>query len=64
VIEPLAKDVGRKVIYTGSRGRDRSVREGVVMSFDLHCVYVRYGEHATSEGNRRRDLEWVRERKP
>jgi hypothetical protein len=56
--EPLEKDIGREVLYTGTRRRDQSAKIGIITSFDLHCVYVRYGEHSTSEGNRRQDLEW------
>jgi hypothetical protein len=60
MIEPLDKDIGRKVLYTGTRGRDPTAKIGIITSFDLHCVYVRYGQHTTSEGNRRQDLEWVK----
>jgi hypothetical protein len=59
MIEPIAKDIGREVLYTGTRGRDRTAKVGVITSFDLHCVYVRYDQHTTSKGNRRQDLEWV-----
>ena len=62
MIEPVAKDIGREVLYTGTRGRDRAAKVGIITSFDLHCVYVRYGQHTTSEGNRRQDLEWVETR--
>jgi hypothetical protein len=61
MIEPVAKDIGREVLYTGNRSRDRAVKIGIITSFDLHCVYVRYGQHTTSEGNRRQDLEWHRD---
>ncbi len=60
MIEPIEKDIGREVLYTGTKGRDRNAKVGIITSFDLHCVYVRYGEHTTSQGNRRQDLEWVR----
>jgi hypothetical protein len=60
MIEPAEKDVGRKVLYTGTRWRDQTAKIGIITSFDLHCVYVRYGKHTTSEGNRRQDLEWVK----
>lgn len=59
MIEPLQKDIGREVRYTGTRGRERAAQLGIVTGFDLHCVYVRYGQHVTSEGNRRQDLEWA-----
>ena len=58
MIEPVETDIGREVLYTGSRSRDRGAKIGTITSFDLHCVYVRYGQHTTSEGNRRQDLEW------
>ncbi|MGE0240199.1 MAG: hypothetical protein AB7F09_23760 [Parvibaculaceae bacterium] len=60
MIEPAQEDIGREVLYTGSRGRGRAAKIGIITSFDLHCVYVRYGQHTTSEGNRRQDLEWTR----
>jgi hypothetical protein len=60
MIEPVEKDIGREVLYIGTRGRDRNPKVGKITSFDLHCVYVRYGQHTTSEGNRRQDLEWVK----
>lgn len=59
MIEPVEKDIGREVFHTGNRSRDRNAKVGIITSFDLHCVYVRYGQHTTSEGNRRQDLEWV-----
>jgi len=59
MIEPVEKDIGREVLYNGTKWRDRTAKIGTITSFDLHCVYVRYGQHATSEGNRRQDLEWV-----
>lgn len=62
MIEPVEKDIGREVLYTGTRGRDRADKVGIITSFDLHCVYVRYGQHPTAEGNRRQDLEWARAR--
>lgn len=61
MIEPVEKDIGREVLYTGNRSRDRAAKIGIITSFDLHCVYVRYGQHTTSEGNRRQDLEWHRD---
>lgn len=64
MIEPVEKDIGREVLYTGNRGRDQNAKIGTITSFDLHCVYVRYGQHTTSEGNRRQDLEWVKNPPP
>jgi hypothetical protein len=59
MIEPVEKDIGREVLYAGARG-DRIAKVGTITSFDLHCVYVRYGQHTTSQGNRRQDLQWVK----
>jgi len=58
MIEPAKKDIGREVLYVHPYRRDRVARVGTITDFDLHCVYVRYGEHI-SVGNRRQDLEWV-----
>jgi hypothetical protein len=60
MIEPVEKDIGRGVLYVSTRGRNRNAKVGRITSFDLHCVHVRYGEHTTSEGDRRQDLEWVK----
>lgn len=57
MIEPGKKDIGRRVLYTGNRGE--AIVEGIVTGFDLHQVYVRYGDHTTSKGNRRQDLAWA-----
>jgi hypothetical protein len=63
MINPAKKDIGRKVRYVDSRG-DEVVIEGVVTGFDLHHVFVRYGSHTTSKGNRRQDLVWADESAP
>ncbi len=59
MIEPVTKDIGREVLFIHPHRRDRVARVGTITAFDLHCVYVRYGKHTTSVGNRRQDLEWV-----
>lgn len=61
MIEPADKDIGREVLFTGARQHERAAKVGIITAFDLHCVYVLYGQHTTSEGNRRQDLEWVKE---
>jgi hypothetical protein len=61
MIEPVEKDIGRKVLLNGTRRRQPSANVGVITGFDLHFVYVRYGQHTTSEGNRRENLEWVKQ---
>ncbi len=60
MIEPVEKDIGREVLFTGTRRRGPAANMGIITGFDLHFVYVRYGQHTTSEGNRRQDLEWVK----
>lgn len=62
MIEPIEKDIGREVLFTRARRGNRADKVGIITAFDLHCVYVRYGEHTTSEGNLRQDLEWVADR--
>lgn len=59
MIEPVEKDIGREVQFIGTRRPDQEAKIGIITSFDLHCVYVRYGRHTTSEGNRRQDLDWL-----
>ncbi len=61
MIEPVDKDIGREVVFIGTHWRESTARIGIITGFDLHCVYVRYGRHTTSEGNRRQDLEWVKD---
>jgi hypothetical protein len=59
MIEPTKADVGRKVIYTGNRGWKGPDEEGVITSFNDHCVFVQYKVGATSKGTSRSDLEWL-----
>jgi hypothetical protein len=57
MIEPIAGDVGRGVVY-----RDRSgakVDEGVITRISPQYVFVRYGADKHSKATRREDLEWV-----
>ena len=61
MIEPVEKDIGREVLFTGTRRREPAASVGIITGFDLHCVYVRYGQHSTSVGNLRRDLEWLKQ---
>ena len=60
MIDPIEKDIGREVFFNGTRRHEASGNVGVITGFDLHFVYVRYGQHTTSEGNRRENLEWVK----
>ena len=60
MIEPTQSDIGRQVLYI----RDRDVfgdppEEGVITSFNEHCVFVRYGSDVQSKGTYRDDLEWL-----
>lgn len=59
MIEPTDADIGRRVAYTGNalirRGR---LDYGIITSFNVHLVFVRYGAGTNSAGTRREDLEW------
>ena len=57
MVDPKQSDIGRKVVYRDRGGH--KVEEGVITSFNDHCVFVRYGTNCTSAGTRREDLEWV-----
>jgi hypothetical protein len=60
MIDPKPADIGRKVVY-----RDRTgwkVEEGVIMSFNDTCVFVRYGADTGSRATRREDLDWLEAR--
>lgn len=59
MIEPTESDIGRKVVYTRPRDWGGKLEEGVVTSFNSHCVFVRYGSDYHSKGTNRNDLEWV-----
>lgn len=59
MIEPTEADIGRKVIYTGNTYPGGKPEEGVITSFNLHSVFVRYGGDSGSKGTDRRDLEWT-----
>lgn len=56
MINPTEKDIGRKVIYQGGHPDDRE--EGVITSFNDHCVFVRY-RGTTSQATGRDHLEWI-----
>lgn len=60
MVDPTEADIGRYVIYTGNRYPGEKVEEGVITSFNSHCVFVRYGADKHSKGTSRQDLEWVR----
>ncbi len=61
MIEPTKVDIGRKVNYqAGHPGAP--VEQGIITSFNDHCVFVRYGrEGTTSQGTSREDLNWILE---
>lgn len=56
MINPTADDIGRKVVYQDRNGY--KIEEGVITSFNDHCIFVRYGAQSTSAGTRREDLNW------
>lgn len=58
MIHPTQDDIGRKVVYR-ARHPGAELQEGVITSFNDHCVFVRYGAGTTSAGTRREDLEWM-----
>jgi hypothetical protein len=58
MIDPEKKDIGRKVRYVHKPDGEPAA-EGIVTGFDLHHVFVLYGNHTTSKGSRRRDLAWA-----
>ncbi len=59
MIEPVANDIGRKVIYTGNRYPGGKPEEGVITSFNHWQVFVRYGADFGSKATSPSDLEWV-----
>jgi hypothetical protein len=59
-IDPTNGDIGRTVLYTGNRYPGGKKEEGVITSFNDHCVFVRYGADKGSKGTARADLEWAR----
>jgi hypothetical protein len=60
MIEPTSTDIGRSVIYTGNRYPGGKLEEGVITSFNIVMVFVRYGADKHSKATARADLEWVR----
>jgi hypothetical protein len=54
MIEPTAKDIGRRVIY---RSFDR-IEVGTITDYNENFVFVRYGTASASAATRRQDLEW------
>jgi hypothetical protein len=57
MIEPTEQDIGRLVLYR-NRAHPSEPDEGVITSFNEHCVFVRYGSDVHSKGTARKDLEW------
>jgi hypothetical protein len=56
MIDPTVNDIGRKVVYKqGYEFRE----EGVITSFNMRYVFVRYGADVQSKATRREDLEWA-----
>jgi hypothetical protein len=59
MIEPTAEDIGRMVVYTGNRYPSGKREDGVITSFNDHCVFVRYKGDHFSKATSRQDLEWI-----
>lgn len=55
MINPIEKDIGRKVIYKAYK----QIEEGVITSFNDVCVFVRYGSDIHSKATDRQDLTWL-----
>lgn len=55
MIEPIDKDIGRRVTYRPIVG---DVQEGIITSFNDYCIFVRYGTSVTSQATFREDLFW------
>jgi hypothetical protein len=59
MIEPTHEDIGRTVIYTGSRDDPGGEPEvGMITSFNSVAVFVLYGADKESTATARADLEW------
>ncbi len=56
MLDPIAADIGRRVIYRDPRGQ--KIEEGIITSFNPQYVFVRYGRANISAATRREDLEW------
>ncbi len=57
MINPVDKDIGRRVIYRPSHD-PYSNESGIITSFSDNLVFVRYGADTWSKGTYRRDLHW------
>lgn len=68
MISPTQDDIGRKVVYTGTRYQYGNLGEGVLtgLSASENSVFVRYGTRYGSKLTSLSDLEWVNppEQKP
>ena len=56
-LDPTTNDIGRLVVYK-ARHPNAEPEQGVITSFNEHCVFVRYGADVYSKGTSREDLEW------
>lgn len=56
MIEPMAEDIGREVVYQPSHGPRE---DGVVTGFNEAVVFVRYREGYGSKATKREDLHWL-----
>lgn len=51
MISPKENDIGRTVLY-------RRKETGIVTSYNMFFVFVRYGSDKNSKATNREDLEW------
>ena len=58
MVEPSENDIGRLVVYTGNRYPGGKLEEGIITSYNDHCVFVRYSGELHSKATSRKDLEW------
>ena len=56
-INPDRLDIGRKVVYRTAP--DYEAEEGVITSFNVLLVMVRYGSNVNSKATSREDLDWL-----
>lgn len=56
MIDVTDKDIGRKVTYKNGKG---FIAKGVITSYNIRFVYVKYGRSKHSQPTDPRKLEWV-----
>lgn len=58
MIYPTDDDIGRGVVYTGNRYPGGGPEYGVITSYCVNVVFVRYGRERHSQLTTPDDLEW------